>query len=89
MRILGLIILGIATMTATAAARAQTYDPNFPVCLHVYGRVSYIDCSYNTLPQCLASASGRSASCQINPYFANPGTERPAPRHHRGPYQAY
>ena len=84
MRILSLIILGIA-----AASHAQTYGPNFPVCLHVYGRVSYIDCSYNTLPQCLASASGRSASCQINPYFANPDIEGPAPRRHHGPYQAY
>ena len=88
MRILAFAILAIGTVSIGPAA-AQMYDPNFPVCLHVYGRVSYIDCSYNTLPQCLASASGRSASCQINPYFANPGTERPAPRHHRGPYQAY
>ena len=54
-----------------APARAQTYDPNYPVCLHVYGPIDYYDCSYTSLPQCAASASGRAAQCVVNPYFAN------------------
>ena len=71
MRILALAILAIGAASAAAPAQAQTYDPNFPVCLHVYGRISYYDCTYYTLPQCNASASGRSAQCVINPYFAH------------------
>ena len=88
MRILAPITLSIAIMLATAAARAQTYYPNYPVCLHVYGRVGYIDCRYNSLPQCRLSASGRPATCEINPYFANP-IERPPSRRYRGQYHAY
>ena len=71
MRILALAILAIGTVS-TEPAVAQTYDPAYPVCLHVYGRASYYECRYTSLPQCNASASGRSAQCVINPYFASP-----------------
>ena len=67
MRILALAILAIGTVS-TEPAVAQTYDPAYPVCLHVYGRASYYECRYTSLPQCNASASGRSAQCDINPY---------------------
>ena len=85
MRILALTILAAGTLLATVPIHAQAYDPNFPVCLHVYGRVGYIDCSYASLSQCQFSASGRSAMCEINPYFdfANAGVDRPVARHHR------
>ena len=52
MRILALAILAIGAASAAAPAQAQTYDPNYPVCLHVYGRISYYECSYTSLPQC-------------------------------------
>jgi hypothetical protein len=55
-------------------ALAQTYDPRYAVCMKVYegslGGGEWIDCSYTSLPQCQASASGRGAMCVINPYFA-------------------
>ena len=72
MRILALAILAIGMVSASAQARAQTYDPGFPVCMHVIpvGGGSYEDCSYYTLAQCAASASGRAARCIINPYYA-------------------
>ena len=38
MRILALAILAIGAVSAAAPAQAQTYDPSYPVCLHVYGR---------------------------------------------------
>ena len=84
MRILALAILAIGTVS-TEPAVAQTYDPASPVCLHVYGRVSYYECLYTSLPQCNATASGRSAQCVINPYFA--GAQEPAGyRRHRRVY---
>jgi hypothetical protein len=46
MRFLALAILAIAA--ASAPAQAQTYDPNYPVCLHVMGRISYYECAYYT-----------------------------------------
>ena len=83
MRILALAILAIAAASAAAPAQAQTYDPNYPVCLHVYGRISYYECTYTSLPQCNMSASGRSAQCVINPYFAHASQEPSARRYKR------
>lgn len=60
------------------AARAQTYDPSYPVCLQVYqGMVDfYFECRYRTMAQCAASASGRSAQCVVNPYYGGPKAGR-------------
>jgi hypothetical protein len=66
-------------------AMAQTYDPRFPVCMKVYdGHFGgeWIDCSYASLPQCQATASGRAAICEVNPYFAQP-SEGPGGLHRR------
>jgi Protein of unknown function (DUF3551) len=83
MRIPALAILTIGTVLAAAATEAQTYDPNYPVCLHRSGPVSYFECNYTSLPQCTASASGLPAQCVLNPYFANAHEGPPAPRHRR------
>jgi hypothetical protein len=70
MRIFALATLIIATLAAAGPARAQTYDPAYPVCMHVYGRIVYYDCRFSSIPQCKASASGRAGQCDVNPYFA-------------------
>ena len=62
------IILGTGLACCTRPAMAQTYDPNYPVCLQ-YARDGYIDCSFSSIPQCNATASGRGATCYANPYF--------------------
>jgi hypothetical protein len=71
-------VLGVGTILLTAPAQAQTYDPNYPVCLQVYeGMVHYyFECSYTSMAQCAASASGRSAQCVVNPYYAKPGPRK-------------
>jgi hypothetical protein len=84
MRIPALAILTIAMVSTAAPARAQTYDPSYPVCLHVYSRGgSYYECRYTSLPQCNASASGRSAQCVVNPYFASAQVPADYRRHRR------
>lgn len=77
MRLSILTLTAIATLLVASDASAQTYDPRYPVCMHVYtpgggfgGGGDYFDCSFTSLPQCRASASGRSASCDVNPYYA-------------------
>ena len=72
MRVPTLASLMIVIGLMAAPAWAQTYDPRYPVCLQVSAiDGSYIDCSYASPAQCAASASGRSAECIVNPYFAN------------------
>lgn len=71
-------IILAATIALPAPARAQTYDPSYPVCLQVYqGMVDfYFECHYRTMAQCAASASGRSAQCVVNPYYGGPKAGR-------------
>jgi hypothetical protein len=72
MRVLALAIVALGAAYAATPARAQTYDPNYPVCLQVYqGSMVdyYFECAYQTMGQCQASASGRAASCVVNPYY--------------------
>ena len=89
MRILALAILAIAAVSAAPPARAQTYDPKYPVCLEIFVRWndSYFECGYTSLEQCRWSASGRSAMCVVNPYYvgrkASPGRRD---RHERRAY---
>ena len=74
MRILALAILTAVTVLTTAPAVAQRYGGNSPFCLQSYGMGgSYgIDCSYSSMEQCQATASGLSATCMMNPYAREP-----------------
>ncbi len=85
MRILNLAsMLAISAIAAASSAHAQTYAPDYPVCLHVYGRMNYYECAYTSLPQCNLSASGRGAQCEVNPYFAYAEPPLGVHRYHRG-----
>jgi Protein of unknown function (DUF3551) len=88
MHLAGSIILAIAAIFAATASNAQTYDPRWPVCMKVYGGFrgggEWVDCSYTSMPQCQATASGRAAMCVINPYGSlAEGPYRVAPRARR------
>ncbi|MFT4120960.1 DUF3551 domain-containing protein [Bradyrhizobium sp.] len=75
--LLGFVAAGL--ILASGHARAQTYDPDYPVCMQIYGPVGYLDCRYASLQQCRFLAVGRSASCLENPYFAARRKGRPLP----------
>ena len=72
MRIFALSVLTVGMALSAGQAPAQTYDPAFPVCMYVvtWGGGGYYDCTYYTMAQCAASASGRAAQCDPNPYYA-------------------
>jgi hypothetical protein len=77
MRSLARLVLALAMTLAAASAQAQTYDPNYPICLQTFGRNgNAISCGYTSMAQCRSSASGRAAQCIINPYFAGPSSGR-------------
>jgi len=73
MRILALAALTTVTVLTAAPAVAQRYDANYPVCLQSYGLGGGYnnDCSYTSMEQCRATASGLSATCDANPYYSN------------------
>jgi uncharacterized protein DUF3551 len=79
-RVINLIfaMLAFALTLVVSPAQAQTYDPNYPVCMHVYGELEgeRIDCIFTSLAQCAATASGRPATCSVNPYFVYPSGRR-------------
>jgi Protein of unknown function (DUF3551) len=83
MRMLALAILTTVTVLTAAPIQAQTYSPNYPVCLQAY-RSGYIECAYTSLEQCNQSASGRAAQCVINPFFASAQVSR-EPNYQRHP----
>ena len=66
-----LVTLSLAAVFPAGSAKAQMYDPSHAVCMHVYGELEgeRMDCIFNSLTQCTASASGRAATCLVNPYF--------------------
>ena len=88
MRLAPSIALALAMLLVALPSQAQTYAPGYPVCMKVYsGSISgggeWNDCSFTSMNQCQASASGRAATCMINPY----GSLAQAPA--RAPGQTY
>jgi hypothetical protein len=81
MRIPALAILALTIASAPSSARAQTYDPKYPVCLQVFMGWNdyYFECGYTSLAQCQMSASGRAAQCIVNPYYGG-GKVKPGRR---------
>jgi hypothetical protein len=82
MRMAALAILTMTTALAAPPARAQTYDPAYPVCLQVYQGWNdyYFECGYTSLAQCNMTASGRAAQCIVNPYYTGRKTAPPGRR---------
>jgi hypothetical protein len=87
MRLLALAILALG-MATVGDAQAQTYDPRFPICMHLvpYGGGAYEDCRYYTMEQCQMAASGRAGTCNINPFYAGGPPSVRAGRRYRDDY---
>jgi hypothetical protein len=81
MRRFALTILTMGIALIAGHARAQRYDPAYPVCLYVvaFGATPYYRCSYVTMDQCRASANGQ--MCSLNPLYA--GATAPVRRNNR------
>ena len=89
MRVHALAILATTMVLTALPALAQTFGGSAPICLHRYhwgGGDTYY-CSYVSMDQCNATASGLPATCVINPYYATAeGSRGPA---YRQPRRAY
>jgi hypothetical protein len=64
-------ILALAAVASAGSVKTQTYDPDYPICMHVVAGLSghRMDCIFTSLGQCAATASGRGGTCLVNPYF--------------------
>ncbi|MCP4620839.1 MAG: DUF3551 domain-containing protein [Bradyrhizobium sp.] len=70
MRIMKAPLAALALMAAISPARAQTYDPAYPICLQTFGiSGNAISCRYTSMNQCQFSARSRAAQCIVNPYY--------------------
>lgn len=77
---LAMLVLSAATATMAAGSPAAAYD--YPYCLQGRGVGIPGECSYATYAQCMASASGRALSCNVNPRVAF-GQQQRRPRTYR------
>jgi hypothetical protein len=78
---MSLAAAGVASLATSTPASAQDYA----YCLQSRATGIPGDCSYSSYAQCMASASGRGASCNINPRVAF-GAMRPYRRRYYNPY---
>jgi Protein of unknown function (DUF3551) len=62
------LLAQLVACAASAAVSMPALAGEFPYCIKGcdFGAG---DCSFSSLAQCLATASGRDASCAANPYF--------------------
>jgi Protein of unknown function (DUF3551) len=79
------IVVSAAASTGMMPAPAQARD--YPFCIKGEGyEMPTGVCSFDTYQQCLATASGLKAHCDVNPFFAYPTKPRVAyakkPRRH-------
>jgi hypothetical protein len=63
-----LALSGIGIVGLASSGPAMAYD--YPWCVQGRGVGYPGDCSYETVEQCRASASGRNLACNINPRVA-------------------
>jgi len=73
MRISALAMWATIAVLTAGPTQAQTFGGNAPVCLQrwYWGGNETFYCGYSSMAQCHATASGLSATCVMNPYFAN------------------
>jgi hypothetical protein len=91
MRQLVLALLAVSGLAMTGIAPAAAVGTHHPFCLQGDDYPGLSNCTFDSYPQCEASASGRLLSCLANPYF-NPGGDPRAyqnRRRVRSVYPAY
>ena len=69
MRTLFLALAASATILATGVTPLAASEYRY--CLHGDDYAGTGDCGFTSYQQCQASASGRTAYCEVNPYLAN------------------
>jgi hypothetical protein len=82
MRIALLGLMAITAISAVDMTPAEARDNAFCIKGQDYDTVLG-DCSFSSYEQCQATASGRYAYCDVNPYYAGAESRPVRKRHHR------
>ncbi len=73
--LLAAVAVGAAISIGTISTSAQARD--YPFCIKAESYLGGVgDCSFDTYQQCQASASGRRAYCDANPYYGYSDSRR-------------
>ena len=73
MRKFSLAAVAVGTLASVGMTPSPVQARDYPFCIKgddFGGGVG--DCSFDSYEQCLATASGRKAYCDVNPFYANP-----------------
>lgn len=85
-RVKRLMLFAVLALACAWISPTQA-EIDYPYCIKVYTRDGYIDCSFSTLAQCQATASGRPAQCYLDPFYKGaPGSARYVNRPRLAPY---
>lgn len=81
-------VLAVGAVAAIGMVPNAAQARDYPFCINGADYGSAVgDCSFDTYEQCLATASGRLAFCEANPFFAYAKQQRIAsPVKRRGQY---
>jgi hypothetical protein len=89
MRKIVLASLAVGAVAAVGLAPETARARDYPFCIKGEEYMTPVgDCSFDTYEQCKATASGRRAYCDVNPYY-DYRQARVAPPRHPYPYRAY
>jgi uncharacterized protein DUF3551 len=69
MRIIILFSLAIGVLAVIGAAPAEAVGSRYPYCLRGRSSPGLSNCTFRSLAQCRATASGRPLTCIANPYY--------------------
>ena len=83
-----LALLAVSGLAMVGTAPAQAVGIGYPYCLQGYEYPALSNCSYTSLEQCQATASGRFLQCMANPYFIPSGYPRGYRGRHRVPVES-
>jgi hypothetical protein len=86
MRNLFLAAVAAGTVASVGMTPLPVQARDYPFCIKGDNYDSPVgDCSFDTYEQCLATASGRRAYCDANPFYAYPNRGYPKTPHVAGP----
>jgi hypothetical protein len=72
-----LVLLAAGSLAVLGAASAEAARTRYPFCMQGASSPGLSNCSFRSLAQCQATASGRFLTCIANPFYKGRPARRP------------